>query len=92
VERQFGEVGSKGYGSASSRTRYAGAENFDPAQAARGEEYDTGGAGRGGRGERDVDMEELNAEAMGSKRMVDAFLSSRRRRVAGSEEESGAFI
>lgn len=92
VERQFGEVGSKGYGSASSRTRYAGAENFHPAQAARGDEYDTGGSGRGGRGERDVDMEELNAEAMGSKRMVDAFLTSRRRRVAGSEEESGAFI
>jgi hypothetical protein len=37
-------------------------------------------------------MAELDAQAMGSKRMVDLFLSSRRRRIAGVSEESGGMF
>ena len=36
--------------------------------------------------------QELDAQQMGSKRMVDLFLSSRRRRITGGSEESGVFI
>lgn len=34
----------------------------------------------------------VDAQVLGSKRMVDMFLSSRRRRVAGSEEDGNAFL
>lgn len=40
------------------------------------------GMGRGAR--------EIDGQVMGSKRMVDLFLSSRRRRVAGSDEDGSA--
>jgi hypothetical protein len=35
---------------------------------------------------------ELDVQAMGSKQMVDLFLSSRRKRIAGGSEESGIFL
>jgi hypothetical protein len=38
------------------------------------------------------ELSEKDAQAMGSKRMVELFLNSRRRRIAGGSEESGAFI
>ena len=45
----------------------------------------------------DMDMEtsspkELDAQAMGSKRMVNLFLSSRRGRIGGSEESAAVFL
>lgn len=51
---------------------------------------DTPIAGSGKEKERE---EEVKAQVMGSKRMMDMFLSSRRRRVAGSEDSAApAFI
>ncbi|TVY53154.1 hypothetical protein LCER1_G006250 [Lachnellula cervina] len=38
------------------------------------------------------EMSEQDAQAMGSKRMVELFLNSRRKRIAGGSEENGAFI
>ncbi|TVY45526.1 hypothetical protein LOCC1_G004889 [Lachnellula occidentalis] len=38
------------------------------------------------------EMSEQDAQAMGSKRMVELFLNSRRKRIAGNSEENGAFI
>jgi hypothetical protein len=76
VERQFGSAGS--------RTPYSGAENYSPADAARSEHHGSTNAGH--RGTRATE-----AQAMGSRVMVDMFLSSRRRRVAGSDE-SNAFL
>jgi hypothetical protein len=76
VEKQFGSVGS--------RTQYSGRENYSPADVLRDEQYNADGAGLMGPGEADT-------QATGSKRMVDLFLSSRRKRVAGSDE-STAFL
>jgi hypothetical protein len=75
VERQFGSVDS--------RTAYSGTENYT-ADAARSERF--GSASAGHREMRDTEM-----QAVGSRVMVDMFLSSRRRRVAGSDE-SNAFL
>ncbi|TVY23779.1 hypothetical protein LHYA1_G008074 [Lachnellula hyalina] len=38
------------------------------------------------------EMSEQDAQAIGSKRMVELFLNSRRKRIAGGSEENGAFI
>lgn len=38
------------------------------------------------------ELSERDAQAMGSKRMVELFLNSRRKRIAGGSEDSGAFI
>jgi hypothetical protein len=77
VEKQFGSTGS--------RTQYSGTENHSPANVAVDELYGSDGAGI-------LDSERhLSPQAMGSKHMVDMFLSSRRRRVAGSDE-SNAFL
>lgn len=76
VEKQFGSAGS--------RTPCSGAENYSPAEAARNEHYGSNSAGHREIGGSD-------AQAMGSRVMVDMFLSSRRRKVAGSDE-SNAFL
>ncbi|OBT72688.1 hypothetical protein VF21_08555 [Pseudogymnoascus sp. 05NY08] len=60
--------------------RVAGMENWSPAKVD-GLEGDEG-VMVGGRGV------ELNGQVMGSRRMVDLFLSSRRKRVAGSEDSN----
>jgi hypothetical protein len=85
----------KQFSSTASRTQWSGMENQSPAKIERqweskvhsmgvsGDEYDIEGTG--------VMGPALNAQAMGSKRMVDVFLSSRRRRIQGSEE-SNAFL
>lgn len=60
--------------------RVAGMENWTPAKVyglARDEGVMVGGRGA-----------ELNGQVMGSRRMVDLFLSSRRKRVAGSEDSN----
>jgi hypothetical protein len=49
--------------------------------------YGTEGAGLMGPR---MSASDLEAQALGSKRMVEMFLSSRRRRIAGGSEESGA--
>jgi hypothetical protein len=76
VERQFGSVGS--------RTPYSGSENCSPADAIRGDRFGSNSA-------RHREMRDPEAQAMGSRVMVDMFLSSRRRRVVGSDE-SNAFL
>jgi hypothetical protein len=76
VERQFGSVGS--------RTAYSGTENYSPAGTAQSERFGSTSAGH-------REMKDTEAQAMGSRVMVDIFLSSRRRRVAGSDE-SNAFL
>jgi hypothetical protein len=79
VEKQFGSAGS--------RTRYSGAENYSPAIVAADDDL----YGSDGAGILDPERRRLDPQALGSKRMVDMFLSSRRRRVAGSDE-SNAFL
>ena len=37
-------------------------------------------------------MQELDTQQMGSKRMIDLFLSSRRRRITGGSEEEGSGV
>ena len=76
VERQFGSIGS--------RTAYSGTENYSPVGTARSERFGSTSAGH-------REMKDTEAQAMGSRVMVDMFLSSRRRRVAGSDE-SNAFL
>jgi hypothetical protein len=80
VEKQFG--------SASSRMQYSGAENHSPAIVTAADDGLYGSDG----GTAVVGSDHhLDHQALGSKRMVDMFLSSRRRRVAGSDE-SNAFL
>lgn len=83
-------------GSTSTRSRTPGSswnlsrENHNP-DVGRDEIYDTDGAGL--MGPNISVMDALDTQQLGSKRMVDLFLSSRRRRIAGgSEESSGIFI
>jgi hypothetical protein len=83
------------FGSTLTRSRTPGAawsanrENQSPQQ--KDEIYGTDGAGLMGP-TMSGGAQELDAQQMGSKRMVDLFLSSRRRRIAGGSEESGVFI
>ena len=71
-------VGEKKFASVGGRV--AGMENWTPVKAdgLGGDE----GVVVGGRGT------ELNGQVMGSRRMVDLFLGSRRKRVAGSENSN----
>jgi hypothetical protein len=91
VERQFGST------STSSRYRTPGflgsRENLKidsgkGKEVARGEDDPYGIEGTGLLGPR-TSYSELDVQAMGSKQMVDLFLSSRRKRIAGGSEESG---
>jgi hypothetical protein len=68
--------------------QYSGAENHSPAIVAAADDDLYGSDG----GTAVVGSDHhLDHQALGSKRMVDMFLSSRRRRVAGSDE-SNAFL
>ena len=79
----MGTAVDKQFGSAISWTSCSGTENRSPQD----ELYDSDGAGLMG----PTGVQQLDAQALGSKRMVDLFLSSRRRRVAGSDE-GNAFL
>jgi hypothetical protein len=87
-------------GSTSTRSRTPGStwnlnrESLYPDDAERDEIYGTEGAGLMGPVTASGRMNELDAQQLGSKRMVDLFLSSRRRRIAGGSgsEESGAIF
>ncbi|PVH86262.1 hypothetical protein DL98DRAFT_567695 [Cadophora sp. DSE1049] len=88
VERQFGSTstnsryrtpGSTGPGT-------AGTERFKDAEE---DIYGVDGAGLLGPR---VSVTETEAQAMGSKKMVDLFLSSRRKRMVSESEQSGVFI
>ena len=104
-EKQFGSASPRQFGSASTRSR---TPYHTPGMGTRGnrenvrveekeesdEIYGSEGAGLMGPsiwGERQS-LKELDAQALGSKRMVDLFLSSRRRRIAGGSEESGGMF
>ncbi|KAH6705168.1 hypothetical protein BKA61DRAFT_559427 [Leptodontidium sp. MPI-SDFR-AT-0119] len=88
VERQFGSTSTNSRyrtpGSAGPGT--AGTERFRDA-----EEDVYGVDGAGFLGPR-VSVTEGEAQAMGSKKMVDLFLSSRRKRMVSESEQSGVFI
>ena len=93
VERQFGSTSTR---SATPGVAWsANRENVTPQTPLRDEIYGSDGAGlmgpvMSGGGGGGSGMQELDAQQMGSKRMVDLFLSSRRRRIAGGSEEDGA--
>ncbi|KAF4626833.1 hypothetical protein G7Y89_g11323 [Cudoniella acicularis] len=88
VEKQFGST------STGSRTAFYSVnrqnENFSTGMSDEEDLYGVDGAGLMGPFNRE--MSETDAQALGSKRMVELFLSSRRRRIAGGSEDSGAFI
>jgi len=81
ADRQFGST------STNSRYRTPGATNSENVKEETDDIYGTEGAGLMGPRMSASDME---AQALGSKQMVELFLSSRRRRIAGGSEESGA--
>ncbi|TAQ86219.1 hypothetical protein B7494_g5455 [Chlorociboria aeruginascens] len=87
VEKQFGSASTR----ARSRSRALGVgenrENRSPRREEPDDEYGTDGAGLMGPAVR-----ELDAQAMGSKRMVDLFLSSRRKRMASGSTDGGMFV
>jgi hypothetical protein len=81
VDRQFGKLG--GSMDCTRRLRMATpikSENVSPSAAVEDDPYGISGSGVLGPG---ID---LKAPAMGSERMVDLFLSSRRQRILGSED------
>lgn len=59
-----------------------------------GVEWGVGGEGESGVGEegKGGEMSESDAQALGSRKMVELFLSSRRKRIAGGSEEGGVFL
>jgi len=73
--------------STSSRYRTLGMMNNENITEGKDDIYGTDGAGLLGP---KMSAADLEAQAVGSKRMVELFLSSRRRRIAGGSEESGA--
>ncbi|TVY75840.1 hypothetical protein LSUE1_G008055 [Lachnellula suecica] len=86
------------FGSASTRYQTpgvgAGIENFRMRDPEDDDPYGVEGAGLMGP-DMGGELSERDAQAMGSKRMVELFLTSRRRRINGSRgasDESGAFI
>ena len=88
VERQFGST------STNSRYRTPGSGRPGTAETERfrdAEEdiYDVDGAGLLGP---PMSVTEGEAQVMGSKKMVDMFLSSRRKRMVSESEQSGVFI
>ncbi|KAK0105306.1 hypothetical protein ONS95_004311 [Cadophora gregata] len=88
VERQFGSTSTNSRyrtpGSAGPGT--AGTERFKDAEE---DLYGVDGAGLLGLR---ASVTETEAQAMGSKQMVDLFLSSRRKRMVSESEQSGVFI
>jgi len=84
VERQFGST------STGSMYRTPGTGNRDNDKDEKDEIYGTKGAGLMGPR---MNTAEMDAQALGSKRMVELFLSSRRRRIASvSEDGAGVFL
>jgi hypothetical protein len=81
VERQFGST------STNSRYRTPGMTNSENIKEEKNDIYGTEDAGLTGPR---MSASDLEAQALGSKKMVELFLSSRRRRIAGGSEESGA--
>jgi hypothetical protein len=92
-------VGDRQFGSPSTNSRYrtpgliSSRENIKidsekGKEVARLEDDPYGIEGAGLMGPR-TSLSELDVQAMGSKQMVDLFLSSRRKRIAGGSEESG---
>ncbi|KAH7390196.1 hypothetical protein BKA64DRAFT_579772 [Cadophora sp. MPI-SDFR-AT-0126] len=89
-------AGERQFGSTSTNSRYrtpgstgpgtAGTERFKDAEE---DIYDVDGAGLLGPR---VSVTETEAQAIGSKKMVDLFLSSRRKRMVSESEQSGVFI
>ncbi|KAK7962507.1 uncharacterized protein PG986_003332 [Apiospora aurea] len=80
VERQFGKVlESAGTNKLPTDQGPRWSENVHPRLMLENERSE-------GHGDVSYGPENTNAQAMGSKQMVDLFLSSRRRRIAGSEE------
>ena len=70
----------------SSRSRTSARENYEPGPEELDDIYDADGAGLMG-------PRVLDAQSVGSKRMVEEFLNSRRKRITGGDEENGpAFI
>lgn len=90
VEKQFGSTALGTRSRTPGVTWNANRENRSP--LLKDDIYESDGAGllgpvMSGGG---VRMQELDAQQIGSKRMVDLFLSSRRRRIAGGSEEGGS--
>jgi hypothetical protein len=81
AESQFGSMSTK------SRYRTPGMTNSENIKEERDDVYGTEGAGLMGPR---MSASDLEAQALGSKKMVELFLSSRRKRIAGGSEESGA--
>lgn len=88
VERQFGSTStnSRYRTPASAGPVTGGSERFKDAEE---DIYGVDGAGLLGPR---VSVTEIEAQAMGSKKMVDLFLSSRRKRMVSESEQSGMFI
>ncbi|KAK7984037.1 ubiquitin-related modifier 1 [Apiospora arundinis] len=88
VERQFGKViGSPSPNRGPTKMQPRGSKNVNPRRVLKSERSEGQSVGFDGPGEN------LDPQAMGSKQMVDLFLSSRRRRIAGSEEgHESAFV
>lgn len=83
VEKQFGKVTeSSSFNKLPADQGSRGGENVHPARRATENERSEGQGNLS-----NVPDENTDPQAMGSKQMVDLFLSSRRRRIAGSEEE-----
>lgn len=88
VEKQFGSISS------GSRTpKYSANRCDENVNSGRSDDdlYGTEGAGLLGPSA-NGELSEKAAEAIGSQRMVEMFLSSRRRRIAGGSEDNGAFL
>ena len=81
ADRQFGST------STNSRYRTPGMTNSENFREDKDDIYGTEGTGLMGPR---MSTSDLEAQALGSKKMVELFLSSRRRRIAGGSEDSGA--
>ncbi|KAE9365399.1 hypothetical protein N431DRAFT_430902 [Stipitochalara longipes BDJ] len=81
AENRFGST------STNSRYRTPGMASSENAKEETDDVYGTEGTGLMGPR---MSASDLEAQALGSKKMVELFLSSRRRRIAGGSEESGA--
>ena len=83
VEKQFGKVNeSPSSNKLPIDQGLRGSENVDPTRRATKNERSEGQGNIS-----HIPDENIDPQAMGSKQMVDLFLSSRRRRIAGSEDE-----
>ncbi|KAH6675051.1 hypothetical protein B0J14DRAFT_588810 [Halenospora varia] len=89
VDKQFGSISSGSRTSKHSANRYN--ENVNSGRNDDDDLYGVEGAGLMGP-EANGELSERAAQAIGSQRMVEMFLNSRRRRIAGGSEDSGAFL